>query len=329
MVYGNSLYIFQFVDVFDKLFNLSVVEISVVNSFVNEVFCDLNELAGFFDEEFQTRSGSEEAAPDGLVSVGVGVEVAFFEEEVFLGSALADLLDVLGGGTVLKGDVVDVFVGVDVLDDSVPGLEVVIGVLVVEVLPDRVEKDVRGVVLTHLLEVVGQVVAPELHVEDRNDRVPCVALGVEVLRRRVVVILDVGEKFVVVRRLSHEFEGVTFHKSVPFLVVDTREEPGVHAHLGEDGHLRSAVSESVDLPADRGHVLHSESVLYPLVALGHVVDYVFVVRDCFVVHRNPAPHELQLFVFNQLPHLLLLLLVLFHPPFLKKCDFNLLSLFNT
>lgn len=129
--------------------------------------------------------------------------------------------------------------------------------------------------------------------------------------------------------MSQEFHGSVVHHLVPFLVVNAGKEPSIHAHLGKDRHLGSAVSECVDLPSDCRHVFDSECVLYPLMPLSHIVYYVLVISDCFVVHWNTTAYELQLFILYQLSHFHLHFFVLFSPPFLEKCDFHLYFIIKT
>lgn len=79
---------------------------------------------------------------------------------------LTDFLDVLGRGAILESNIIDISMSINIINYSIPGFEVVIGVLISEVFSDCVEENVRSVVYSHFLEVVCKVVASELDVED-------------------------------------------------------------------------------------------------------------------------------------------------------------------
>jgi hypothetical protein len=160
---------------------------------MNHVFDNLNEFSSFFNEKFQTRSGSKEASPDRFICICIRVEITFFDNIIFLFLLVADFLDVLGRGTILESNIIDILMSIDILDYSIPSFEVFIGVLISEIFSDCVEKDVRSVVLTHFLKVVCELVASELDIKDGNNGVFSVAFSVEVLRRGIMEILNVSE----------------------------------------------------------------------------------------------------------------------------------------
>jgi hypothetical protein len=106
-------------------------------------------------------------------------------------------------------------------------------------------------------------------------------------------------------------------------VIDPAEELGVETKLGEDSDMGRTVSECIDLPPHCRNILWAEGFRNPQVSQSHVVNYIFEVTGCFVVHGDSAPYELQLLVLDQLPDFRFLALRLFCPPNLEEPDFYL------
>ena len=85
--------------------------------------------------------------------------------------------------------------------------------------------------------------------------------------------------------------------------------------------MGSAVAEWIDLPAHLGR--DAELLLQVRVAAGGLIDHVDVVRGRLVVHAPAAVGELELAVFNQLLHPVLLLGRLLFPPATEESRLDL------
>lgn len=160
---------------------------------MNHVFDNLYEFSSFFNKKFQTWSWSEEASPDRIIFIGIGIEITFFNKIIFLFLVLTYLLYILGRGTILKSNIIDIFMSVDIINNSIPSFEVIIGMLIIKIFSDCMEKYIWSIIFHHFIKIVSKIVASKFDIEGGDDGINGVSFNVEVPGWGIVIILYVSE----------------------------------------------------------------------------------------------------------------------------------------
>jgi hypothetical protein len=148
---------------------------------------------------------------------------------------------------------------------------------------------------------------------------------VEAIGREVEQVKDVRENLSFFTKSFPHGSPYEFHAHVRLtqiliLVVKSREEEGVKAHLGKETCVGAGVTEGINLPSNSGSdtkLLHDE-----LVTDLHVVDHVFIVGASFVVHGPASVEQLQTTLSDKLADVGFHLFSLVSPPDGKELHFN-------
>lgn len=133
--------------------------------FVDEIFGNLCEFSGFFDEKFETGPGGVVAGPNRGASIGVGEKIVLIYCVIFV-VFFADVFEVLIRRAVVQGHVVKFLVAVHVIDYHVPDPEIFESPHEVEIFTDGVEKNFLVVTFCHFLEILYEEIAAEFYVEN-------------------------------------------------------------------------------------------------------------------------------------------------------------------
>ena len=152
------------------------------------------------------------------------------------------------------------FFWVYVIDELVDILISHLGIRPFEIRPHGVHQDVASImqwlvpeVLNELAGAVVEVIPFEFFIIDDGLSVSA-WIKIESWRRLVVVVLNVSEYWSVeatlLNRVHDHFHSLILKSNFLVLVVDTSKEPGVKAHLADDGRLSGLVAKCVDVPSD-------------------------------------------------------------------------------
>ena len=106
-------------------------------------------------------------------------------------------------------------------------------------------------------------------------------------------------------------------------IVDTRKEPGIEAHLSKQARVGIGVSERVNVPANSWDSIITKLTHEEFVANHHIVHHVIMVSASFVMHRPSGVNEFEAAFFDELPHIIFLLIRLLIPPHGEEFHLNL------
>ena len=87
------------------------------------------------------------------------------------------------------------------------------------------------------------------------------------------------------------------------LVVQSRKEPSIEAHLSEESRCSTGMTEGVDVPSDTGS--NSELLHQEVMPSLHVIDKVVVVRGGLIGHGPACVKELETTIFDELADVVL------------------------
>jgi hypothetical protein len=129
---------------------------------------------------------------------------------------------------------------------------------------------------------------------------------------------------VAVVRLPDPLEGLIELSLGVILNVDTREEPSIKAHFGEEARIGARVAERIYVPANAG--LPSELLEVPFMTLIHVVDHILIVSAGFVLHAPASIDYFQAALLNELADLSLHIISLIFPPHAQELHLHISEL---
>ena len=197
--------------------------------------------------------------------------------------------------------------GIEVGDEFVDGAEVHLRIHVGEVVAHGDEQVVCLVVLllvhdpvVEVLHLLVSVVSLQVHIV-HEWVVVTPSVETKAIWSAVMVVQGVGKDLGagsqgIVERTPNPLHSLLLQSLLLVLVVQSRKEPGIKAHLSEQSWLGIRMSERINVPSDsRGD---SEFVQQELVSNEHVVDHVFVVGTGLVVHAPPTVDDLQAALFD-------------------------------
>lgn len=85
-------------------------------------------------------------------------------------------------------------------------------------------------------------------------------------------------------------------------VVETGEEPGLQAHVSEEACVGIRMTKRINMPSNSR--LNAKLFQKPLMAMHHVVNHIFIMWACFIVHAPASVDKLKTAFINKLPSLI-------------------------
>ena len=101
--------------------------------------------------------------------------------------------------------------------------------------------------------------------------------------------------------LPDPLETVLIRSLVIVLEIDTREEPGIEAHLCKEASVGIGVSKRINMPTYPW--LLPEFLEEPLMTLVHIIDLILVVSAGLIMHAPASIDNIQAACLNELAHL--------------------------
>ncbi len=207
------------------------------------------------------------------------------------------------------------------------------GVLEAEIVAHRHKKVVSSVVrrlvsnpVVELRSHLWCVVSVETRIVDECTVVVIQGVKVEAIRSTVVVVKSVSENLNaftkgLIHRSPNPFHCPVFQSLRSVLVIDSRKEESIEAHLGEQTSVGVGVTEGVYLPAHPWS--HSELSHDEFVTCHHVVYHIFVVGTGLIVHGPARVEQLESTLYDELADLVLQLVSLSGPPHREELHFDI------
>jgi hypothetical protein len=109
-----------------------------------------------------------------------------------------------------------------------------------------------------------------------------------------------------------------------FLMIHSSEDPGVIAHFRVDLSLSQRMSKRVNLPSNFWDEFLAQMFFYVLLTIRMIINNIFVIYACLVIHRNSGTQKLKLASVENISEFFFFIFILRLPPPFEKSNFYLM-----